>query len=246
MKSGSPVEARARGSLGAVALAEEVEGSAGLAEGVQEVEGRAGIGNIQIHMNKKVSIKKLEEEIKRLRRLAYKDELTELFNRRGFKEEANKFFHEIAGGRKRHRRKALNMSTISVIMIDADYFKKINDEHGHDAGDLALRRIAKIILERVREIDVVARWGGEEFIVALVGATENDAAAVADDIRENVQNDKLVYDCKSVPFTISAGVVSLSSATKTLDELVASADKALYLAKNTGRNKVVKFSDLGR
>lgn len=189
-------------------------------------------------------IQKLKKEIRRLIELAYKDELTKLYNRRGFKEESHKFLNEVIASKKyKHRRQSVIIKNFSLIVFDIDNFKKINDTYGHPAGDMVIKNLSKIILENVRSIDLIARWGGEEFVVGLVGASENDAFRIADDIRGQVLNSKLNWRKKSLRFTISGGVADLSK-TKSFDNLFGGADKALYSAKKSGKNKIVKFNGL--
>lgn len=180
--------------------------------------------------------KQLEKELKRLRELAYKDELTGLFNRRGFKEESARFLAEVTKFRKQpERRESFVVKNFGLILFDIDNFKKLNDTYGHEAGDKALQKLAAIIAERVREIDIVSRWGGEEIIVGLVGAAERDAYNIAESIREKVK--------KETKFTVSGGVVSFDEA-HNFDKLFELADKALYKAKNSGKNKIIKASSL--
>jgi len=180
--------------------------------------------------------KELEEELKRLRPLVFKDELTGLYNRRGFYEEAKKFLDELKlAGNVKERRLSFVIKNFGVVIFDIDDFKQINDRHGHEAGDKALKDLARIILGRVREIDIVARWGGEEIVLGLIGANEQDAFLVADGIRKQAAD--------SFQFTISGGVSAFNEAV-TVDDLVREADQALYKAKRTGKNKIVKFSEL--
>ncbi len=188
------------------------------------------------------TIKSLKAEIRKLKKLAYFDELTGLLNRRGFKDAANKFLHQISREKKGHRRK-VTLGSLAIVLIDLDYFKKINDTHGHDAGDAALKHISKIILNRARDIDLVGRWGGEEIILGLVGASENDAELVANSIRERLAKNTLAFHRKKIHFTLSAGV-SCSGGDIPLDKMILMADKALYESKYSGRNKVIKYSNL--
>lgn len=189
-------------------------------------------------------IKALEKEIRRLKEFAYKDELTALYNRRGFKEESFKFLREAAASKKfRGKRKSFFINNFSLIIFDIDDFKKLNDVYGHDAGDAAIKFLAKTIKEKVRAIDTVARWGGEEFLVGLVGASESDAHVVAENIREKAAGAKLKWRGKNLRFTVSGGVSDLRKF-KTFEDLFNAADKALYKAKRTGKNKIVKFGDL--
>ena len=189
-------------------------------------------------------IKELEEEVEQLRELAYKDELTTLYNRHGFKEESAKFIYEVKGYLKNpSRRKNFLIKSFSLVIFDIDNFKKINDTYGHQAGDAILKLISKIIKERVREIDMVARWGGEEIIVGLVGSDEENAYEIADDIRKKIEEAIVDWEEKTIKFTVSGGVASFVEV-KDFDGLFKKSDEALYKAKQTGKNKIVKVSDL--
>lgn len=189
-------------------------------------------------------IEELEEETKRLKELAYKDELTELYNRHGFKEESTKFINEVIGYlRNPARRKDFLVRNFSLVIFDIDNFKKINDTYGHQAGDVILKLVSKIIKERVRDIDMVARWGGEEIIIGLVGSEEVNAYQIADDIRKKIEEAKVDWNGKTIKFTVSGGVASLLGA-EDFDTLFHNADEALYEAKQAGKNKIVKASDL--
>jgi len=185
-------------------------------------------------------IKALEEEIGRLKELAYKDELTTLYNRHGFKEEAAKFINEVKGYLENpSRRENFLIKSFSLVIFDIDNFKKINDTYGHQAGDAILKLAGKIIKERVREIDMVARWGGEEIIVGLVGSDEDHAYKVADDIRKEIEEAAVDWEGETIKFTVSGGVASFVKA-KNFDNLFKKSDEALYKAKETGKNKIVK------
>lgn len=190
-------------------------------------------------------IQKLKARIKELEALAYKDELTGLLNRRGFHELAGRFLSEIAWGEKEQsdQRKSVFIKSFSVAMFDIDDFKKLNDTHGHSVGDRALQFVAEVVNDNVRDIDLAARWGGEEILLGLVGATEEDAYKVANRIREQIGAARLKVDGKEVHFTISGGVASCEKA-KGIDELLELADRALYQAKKEQKNKIVKFADL--
>ena len=189
-------------------------------------------------------IKKLEKEIKELRELAYKDELTKLYNRHGFKEESEKIISQVGAFLKHgDKRKSLVIKDFSLIIFDIDNFKKLNDKYGHQAGDEALKFFGNLVLDRVRRIDSVARWGGEEIVVGLAGASEDDAYKIADDIREKLEKGNFTFHKKKINFTASGGVASLDK-TKNFDKLFYCADKALYKAKRTGKNKIIKHSDL--
>jgi len=190
-------------------------------------------------------IKKLEREIKLLRELLGRDELTGLYNRRGFRDEAEKFIKEIIISNKIEKRKKFLVKNLAIIIFDIDYFKKLNDTYGHTAGDSGIKFLSKLIKERIRTIDFAMRWGGEEFVVGLVGADEKDAFNIAEDIRKRLEYSKMKLPHRKgyVKFTVSAGVASFDKA-KDFDKVFNSADKALYKAKNSGRNRTVRFSQL--
>lgn len=194
----------------------------------------------------KDAIQRLKNEIKKLKELAYKDELTNLFNRRGFKEGAEKFIKEVISFRQYpEKRKSLLVKNFSLVIFDIDNFKKFNDYYGHQAGDQVLKILSKLILERVRDIDVVARWGGEEIILGLVGANENDAFHVAEDIRKKVAETKFKWRKKTLRFTISGGVAG-SGGVKKFDDLFLRADQALHQAKKEGKNLIIKSKEKGK
>ncbi len=189
-------------------------------------------------------IKELEEEVSRLKELAYKDELTTLYNRHGFKEESAKFICEVKGYLENpSRRKNFLIKSFSLVIFDIDNFKKINDTYSHQAGDVILKLVSKIIKEGVREIDMAARWGGEEIIVGLVGSDEKNAYEIANDIRKKIEEAAIDWERKTIKFTVSGGVASFAQA-KDFESLFKKSDGALYKAKQTGKNKIVKASDL--
>jgi diguanylate cyclase (GGDEF)-like protein len=123
-------------------------------------------------------------------------------------------------------------------MLDADYFKRINDTAGHQAGDEVLKRIAGEAMGMVRTSDTVARLGGEEFILMLPSTTASEAIAVAERLRVAVERARIDTAVGQLKATVSLGVASLSEANPTLQSLLAAADRALYDAKRAGRNCV--------
>ncbi len=128
---------------------------------------------------------------------------------------------------------------LSVIMADIDHFKKLNDTHGHQAGDMVLINVAKIIRESIRQIDVPSRYGGEEFSVILPGTEIHEALVVAERIRQNIEKSVVLYDNKQLNATISIGVTQYDSdLDKNKNTLIERADKALYMSKRNGRNLV--------
>lgn len=183
----------------------------------------------------------LEWQIKQLRKLIVFDELTKVLNRRGFKDAAMRKFRAIAGNpANRERRKDAPVPDMCIIFLDVDNFKKINDAYGHHAGDNVLKRIAETLRESVRSSDIMGRWGGEEFIVALPGTRLEDAAVVAEKIRSAVEKLRVSSHNHKVPVTVSVGVCKYDwRRHKDLFALVHDADQAMYEAKQAGKNRVV-------
>jgi diguanylate cyclase (GGDEF)-like protein len=159
--------------------------------------------------------------------LAYRDELTELPNRRG----AMRQVDVLLSRARRHGHH------LALLLIDADRFKAVNDVHGHAVGDVVLRELAARLRERVRREDVVGRWGGEEFVVALPETTPDGAAAVAESLRAAIARMPIAADGLELDVTVSIGVAAWTGGE--LDDLVARADRALYEAKAAGRDRVV-------
>jgi diguanylate cyclase (GGDEF)-like protein len=162
-----------------------------------------------------------------IRQLAYRDGLTGIFNRRFFE---MRVLEEL----ERARRYDL---VLSVLMIDLDEFKMVNDEFGHLLGDEVLRQVSSILLSNLRKADVVCRFGGDEFAVLLPETTGENALRVADKIRRAVS----AWEFPGVPkqVTISIGAACLPRHGETRDELIKAADDALYRAKQSGRNRLL-------
>ncbi len=189
-------------------------------------------------------IRELEAEVERLRNLAYKDELTGAYNRRGFTEEVGKFLEEVEAFRKSpERRKSVLIKDLSVVLFDIDDFKKVNDTYGHAAGDKALQNVVNAIRKRVRGIDVVSRWGGEEILTALIGANEAEAWEIADNVRERLAEEKIRTDGTEIAVTISGGVAACGAGEQ-FESVIKRADEALYKAKQSGKNRIIKASEI--
>jgi len=177
--------------------------------------------------------------------LGYQDGLTNAYNRRYFDERLK---HEVD-------RCSRKKSDLVCLFIDVDFFKKINDKHGHQVGDAVLVRLVALMREQVRSSDIVARYGGEEFAIILPETGIQLAHEVAERIRSKVEKQKLIFNDKTLGVTVSIGLASLSqikfqmgkdkidqldNVTDSLDQLLLrKADEALYQAKQTGRNQVV-------
>jgi diguanylate cyclase (GGDEF)-like protein len=129
---------------------------------------------------------------------------------------------------------------LAFILIDMDDFKKINDTYGHLMGDKVLRQTAEILKDQTRETDIVARYGGEEIAVILSETESADALGVAEKLRRAVEKTKFNFQNQIVRVTISLGVANLDNPEDTMNTLIRRADKALYAAKQKGRNRVCK------
>lgn len=165
------------------------------------------------------------------------DELTGLANRRDMQNRLNTEFSRFE--RSGHH--------FSIVLIDLDLFKRINDNFGHDAGDEVLRQFANLVRQVVRQSDVAARWGGEEFLLLLPDTTLLQALTLAERLRTEVAGTQFCYREQALPVTISAGVCSISKA-GSVDELLRQADIQLYNAKESGRNRIaprVRSHDAG-
>jgi len=165
--------------------------------------------------------------VERVKQLAYLDGLTGIFNRRFFE---MRILEEID----RARRFPTGMA---VLMVDIDQFKRLNDEFGHLLGDEVLRQVSSILSQQLRKIDVVCRYGGEEFAIVLSQTNPQHALAVAEKLRRLVANWQ--FPGVARPVTISAGVATFPTHGTTRDELVKAADAGLYAAKQGGRNRVL-------
>lgn len=173
---------------------------------------------------------KLDQTLAQLRQLAQRDELTKLLNRREFTRILNEEWDRSV----RFKR------PFALVMVDIDYFKKINDTHGHQVGDEVLRHVASLLAGQVRNVDRVARYGGEEFALVMIetdakGATENikRLAALLAEVPCVVESKNL-----TVEVTLSAGVATSLVDANSAHELVEAADKALYASKKGGRNRL--------
>jgi len=126
---------------------------------------------------------------------------------------------------------------LSIVMCDIDNFKKLNDTHGHQAGDAILKSYARIMRSKCRQSDVVARYGGEEFVIIFPGAAAKDAFKVAEAIRQAVEEEKFVFKGQPYSTSMSMGLVQFTKE-KTKEELIEKADQALYRAKKEGKNRI--------
>eukprot|EP01093_Parvamoeba_rugata_P014525 TRINITY_DN4725_c0_g1_i1.p1 TRINITY_DN4725_c0_g1~~TRINITY_DN4725_c0_g1_i1.p1 ORF type:complete len:310 (-),score=73.43 TRINITY_DN4725_c0_g1_i1:772-1701(-) len=180
-----------------------------------------------------VTLRELEEKNRALEQINMEDPLTKIKNRRYFDK---KLVMDL-------RRSRREQTTLSVIMLDIDHFKNINDTYGHLIGDQTIRAVADIIKKRLkRPLDEVARYGGEEFVVLLPNTVLSGAIALAEQIRQEILDATITVANTEITFTISAGVYSaIAEDINNPGLFTGCADKALYHAKQSGRNRVVSF-----
>ena len=162
------------------------------------------------------------------KRLAARDGLTQLYNRRAFDE-------RLAKARAREERQG---GRFAVLLLDIDHFKKLNDTFGHPAGDAAIKHTARVLEEHLRQGDEAARYGGEEFAVILPGADAAGAVPLAERVRAAIERSQVVFEGARLAVTVSIGVSAWPDDGRELDALLAAADRALYAAKQEGRNRV--------
>lgn len=168
-----------------------------------------------------------------LREQATHDSLTGALNRRSFENESRRLL----------ARATRTGDAMSIIMIDVDFFKHVNDKYGHQAGDEVLRRLAALLQTVIRSEDCLARYGGEEFCILLAGTNEQGAALLAERVRLLYADLRVAWKGESLQCTLSAGVADSLLAGTDLATLLDAADQALYRAKNAGRNCIALHSD---
>lgn len=172
---------------------------------------------------------KLKDEVEKLKDLITLDFLTKIYNRRAFSNFLKKIYKEIKWTTT-HKTRRRQISQFSLLLIDVDDFKKFNDEFGHLYGDKILKKTAKFLEDTVREFDIVARWGGEEFAIILRGTSLEQAKIKANFILEQAR--------KKLPITFSIGLIQ-SNPKNSAKELFEKVDKALRRAKKKGKDQVV-------
>jgi len=194
---------------------------------LNELRARLAVGRrvTALHQALADKLHKLETASETISRLARTDDLTGLHNRRSF----NEFFALALSAARRHGH------PLSLISIDLDHFKAVNDTFGHRTGDLVLKEFANLMQEMVRAEDLAVRWGGEEFIIMLTHTACEAAAALAERIRAAFEHNP--SSASPLPMTASFGVAQLRDG-ELEDDLIRRADEALYRAKHEGRNCV--------
>nr|MDA8161336.1 GGDEF domain-containing protein [Desulfobacteraceae bacterium] len=184
------------------------------------------------YMEESIPVIETKRLMATLKESALKDALTGLHNRRFLQECAESL---VAGALRRGKH-------IGLIMGDLDFFKQVNDVYGHNTGDALLKGTAEILKNSVRAADLVIRFGGEEFLVVLMDISEGEAIGIAEKIREKMENNKFKVNDGVLKKTISLGISEFPADTESLWQCIKFADVALYEAKNSGRNKCVRFT----
>lgn len=175
---------------------------------------------------------KIDELEQRQRKLITYDELTGLISRRTFFEKFDEL-KEITEKNRTH---------ITLAYIDLDDFKKINDEHGHNAGDQALKSFAQLLIQAARANDIIARIGGEEFAIILPETDIEDAHMILERIRKTVSSKELIIDGEKLSISMSTGLAHYQGDALKIDRLVSQADKAMYQAKSEGKNCISLYA----
>jgi len=170
----------------------------------------------------------------KLREQAIRDPLTNIFNRRYLDETLDR---ELS-------RAAREDYPVCVIMVDIDHFKRVNDTHGHEAGDLVLKAIAATLSHHCRRGDFACRYGGEEFVVVLPNITLETAYARAEDLRTSLHLLSVPYEYHNLSVTISMGIAGFPENGQTRDTLLRAADQAMYAAKEAGRDHILSYNQI--
>lgn len=187
----------------------------------------------------KEKIASLQARVAELEQLLVTDESMLIFNRQGLIQYLNLIADEVRWQHKHpDKRRNVVVRSLSVLFIDIDKFKYVNDTYGHQSGDEVLKQVASLIKEEVRELDVIGRYGGEEIVVGLVGASNEHAMKKADQTRQRIADHEFVLSTgQTIHITVSIGVAELLESS--LESTIKRADDALYKAKQGGRNQVV-------
>ncbi len=189
------------------------------------------IDEVEVIARVKSSLRFKEQQDK-LKKMAFTDGLTGLFN--------HALLIELF--EKEYRKLKCNKSNIAFMMLDIDYFKKVNDTYGHPAGDMILKQIAEILINHTRFSDIVGRYGGEEFGIFLPETNEQEACLISEKIRQTVESNYFDIGSEKIKITLSIGICSSEYVeTVKYKDVIKKADEALYQAKLNGRNRVELF-----
>ncbi|MBU4412947.1 MAG: diguanylate cyclase, partial [Proteobacteria bacterium] len=168
----------------------------------------------------------LLDYIRQIKESSNRDYLTGLYNRRYFFEMGKKLLSSANRGH----------ITVAVALLDIDFFKKVNDTHGHDAGDLVLKNLGAALLRRFRETDIVCRYGGEEICILVVNMAGESIHDIFNGVRKNIAQTTMDLGREKIRITVSIGLCV--EAKESLEEMITIADEMLYAAKENGRNQV--------
>ncbi len=191
----------------------------------------ASLDSIQRFVKEALPVLETKHLTETLLQTAHRDELTRIYNRRYLEETK----HNLLALVKRRS------STLGVLMCDIDRFKEVNDTHGHAAGDVVLRDVARIFQTALRTSDLLIRYGGEGFLILLNDVEDNGAMEVAERIRAAVEKYRFQAGGMVLQKTISIGVAELPNDTDVFEACIGFADSAMYQAKDQGRNRVVRY-----
>lgn len=183
---------------------------------------------IAIALNNSQKSEELRAKTNELEVISKTDALTGIYNRRYIRARINKEAETYQS----------NKEVFSVAILDIDYFKKVNDIYGHNCGDFILSRLAKLLKKQIRKQDVLARWGGEEFLMVLPNSNEKEAAILCERLRHKIETTNFTYNKKSIKLTVTFGVSEYDEESG-VDSTINNADRNLYKGKNRGRNCVV-------
>jgi two-component system cell cycle response regulator len=186
------------------------------------------LARVRAHHKLAQTIRELEESRGFLRQQANTDPLTKLANRRYFFQTSTTVLSQMQRQNEH----------FSIIMLDIDHFKRINDTYGHQAGDYVLVELAKVLNETLRDGDIIGRMGGEEFVVACPFTNRLAAIVLSERLRKSVETSEFYFEGNTMPVTVSLGVATKTSGSDDVDKLMAVADSRLYIAKQKGRNRI--------
>ncbi|MDR2365472.1 MAG: diguanylate cyclase [Zoogloeaceae bacterium] len=193
---------------------------------------RATLPYINVYLREAAPVLEARRLTETLKESSLCDPMTGLYNRRYLEEYVETLLANV-------RRQQIHLA---IMMLDLDYFKMVNDNYGHDAGDAVLKALSQVLKQSVRASDMVIRYGGEEFLIVLQDTTEPDADQVAENIRRSVEKLRVNVGGTTLQKTISIGLSDYPADSSTFWQAVKFADVALYRAKQTGRNRVVRFA----